>query len=72
MMNMSFSTNIEIVDNIEFLLNNPNIQSIFFSSIKSSFISISSFNAFISKKSKSDYEFSDKMFLLFYFILFYL
>jgi hypothetical protein len=72
MMNMSFSNDIEIVDNMEFLLNNPYIQSIFYSSIKSSFISIKSSNTFIYKRKKSNYKYSDKKFLLFYFILFYL
>jgi hypothetical protein len=62
MMNMSFSTNIEIIDNMEFLLNNPNIQSIFYSPMKSSFVSINSSNTFIYKKRKSDYEFYDKKF----------
>jgi hypothetical protein len=70
MMNISFSTNIEIIDNMDFLLNNPNIQSIFFSPMKSSFISIKSSNTFISKRRKSNYEFYDKKFCDF--ILFYL
>jgi hypothetical protein len=69
MMNMSFSTNIEIVDNIDFLLNNPNIQSIFIFPIKSSFVSINSSNTFIYKRRKSDYKFCDKKYCyLFYFI----
>jgi hypothetical protein len=70
MMNLSFSTNIEIIDNMNFLLNNPYIQSIFFSSMKSSFVSINSSNTFIYERKKSNYEFYDKKFL-FYFILFY-
>jgi hypothetical protein len=60
MIEISYSTNIEIVNNIEFLLNNPNIQSIFFLSRKSSFISIKSSNTFIFKKKKSNYKFYDK------------
>jgi hypothetical protein len=70
MMNMSFLNDIEIVNNMEFLLNNPNILSIFIFPVKSSYISIKSSNTFIYKRKKSSYEFYDKKFLLFYFILF--
>jgi hypothetical protein len=62
MIEISFSTEIEIVSNIEFLLNNPNIQSFFFFPIESSFISIKSSNTFICKRKKSDYGFYDKKF----------
>jgi hypothetical protein len=65
MMNISFSTNSEIIDNMNFLLNNPNIQSIFYSSMKSLHVSINSSNAFICKRKKSNYEFSDEKFFLF-------
>jgi hypothetical protein len=71
MMNTSFSINIEIVDNMDFLLNNQNIQSIFYSPIKSTSVSINSSNTFIYKRKKSNYQFYDEKFLLFYFILFY-
>jgi hypothetical protein len=73
-MNISFSTDIEIVINMDFLLNNPNIQSIFFLPIRSSLVSIKSLSTFNSKKKKSDYKFYDEKFcfyILFYSILFY-
>jgi hypothetical protein len=70
MIEISFSTEIEIINIIEFLLNNPNIQSIFFLPIKSSFISIKSSNTFICKRKKSDYEFYDEKFNFFSYLLF--
>jgi hypothetical protein len=62
MIEISFSTEIKILNNIEFLLNNPNIQSIFFFPIKYSLVSIKSSNTFICKRKKSDYGFCDKKF----------
>jgi hypothetical protein len=59
MMKMSFSTNIEVVEYIQFLLNHPNIQSIFFPCFKPSRILLDSFNVFIFEKRCTDFYFHD-------------
>jgi hypothetical protein len=63
-----FSAGIEIVKYFQFLLNNVNIQSLFFHPLRFSNISIKSTNTFICERKKSDYKFFDKKF---YFILCY-